>query len=575
MSHKSRVAAHQTSQPQSITWKAILVSAALLVAITVAAFWRVGRNDFLNYDDNLYVTDNWQVQHGLSAESVKWAFGSEHAYNWHPLTWLSHMTDVSLFGVKPGPMHLINLCIHLAGALLLLGFLIYTTRRVAASWVVAALFAVHPLHVESVAWIAERKDVLAGLFWMATMCAYAVYARRPGLPRYLTVVLFFALGLMAKPMLVTLPLVLLLLDYWPLHRLEFGPALWEKRLEFGGRNTTIYGLVVEKLPLLAMSGVSCVLTIRAQHAAIAAMESLTLPVRLTNAVVSYGRYIAEMVYPAGLAVFYPHPRVAMYGLAAVVLVLLTGGTVLALYLGRKYRYLATGWLWYLITLVPVIGLMQVGDQSHADRYTYLPLIGLFVVAAWVVADAAENRRVLKAVACVSGAVVISILAVITAADLGNWKDTESLCRRAVRVTRNNYLMENNLALELVIQGRIDEALTHAQRAFEIRPDVPQVLSTMGIVMASQKRCEDALTYYFAALAKKPNQKELNSSIAAAYLSMNRPADALPYARRATELDPHWAKAWLQLSIALNDTGRVPEAAAALAKSKELRGGKSW
>jgi tetratricopeptide (TPR) repeat protein len=549
-------------------WTNVLMSVALLTAITTAAYWRVGQNGFLNYDDNVYVTDNWYAQQGLSLESVKWAFGSARANNWHPLTWLSHMTDVQLFGMNAQAQHFVNLGLHLANTLLLLGFLAYCTKRLPLSWLVAAFFAVHPLHVESVAWIAERKDVLSTFFWMATMCMYATYARRPGPGRYLGVLLLFALGLMAKP-------VLLLLDYWPLNRFEFGGKLWERKLRLSGSDITARGLIAEKLPLLVMAGVSCVMTIRAQHAAIATMESVDTGVRLTNAIVSYGRYILDMFWPAGLAVFYPHPRAAMYLQAIPVLLLLAAATALAMFYGGRRRYLVTGWLWYLITLVPVIGLIQVGDQSHADRYTYIPLTGLFVIVVWSLADIVEYRRIWKYIACVCAAVVLSLLALITATDAGYWKDTETLCRRAISVTRDNYIMKTNLALELLAQGKVDEAMQHAGDSLSIRPDVPQSLSTMGLLLASQKKHEEALKYFFAALAKKPNQKELCFNIGASYLSMNRPADAIPYSRRATELDPRWDRAFLQLSIALNDTGRFEEAAAALARSKELRGGRSW
>jgi tetratricopeptide (TPR) repeat protein len=556
--------------PETTPWTKVLISVALLTAITAIAYWRVGQNGFLNYDDNVYVTDNWYVQHGLSLESVKWAFGSARANNWHPLTWLSHMTDVQLFGMNAQAQHFMNLGIHLANTLLLFGFLAYCTRRLAPSWLVAALFAIHPLHVESVAWIAERKDVLSALFWMATMWMYAAYARRPSPGRYLGVLLIFALGLMAKPMLVTLPLVLLLLDYWPLNRFKFGEKLWERKLRFSGSDITANGLVVEKLPLLVMAGISCVMTIRAQHAAIATMESVDIMSRLTNAIVSYGRYIFSMFWPAGLAVFYPHPRATLYLQAAPILLLLIAVTALVLRYSRNRKYIVTGWLWYLITLIPVIGIIQVGDQSHADRYTYIPLTGLFVIVIWSVADIVEYRRIWRYVACACATVVLSLLALITGTDTGYWKDTETLCRRAISVTRGNYIMKTNLALELLTKGKIDEAMQQSNDSLSIRPDVPQSLSTMGLLLASQKKHEEALKYFFAALAKRPKQKELCFNIGASYLSMNRPADALPYSRRATEIDPHWSRAFLQLSIALNDTGRFEEAAVALARSKELQ-----
>jgi protein O-mannosyl-transferase len=555
-----------TIQP-SRRW--IAFPAATLIAITIAAYWPLGQNGFLNYDDDVYVTGNWQVRQGLTGQSIAWAFGAERANNWHPLTWLSHMTDVQLFGMNARAHHLVSLGIHTASSLLLFGCLAYCTRRIWAAWLVAALFAVHPLHVESVAWIAERKDVLSALFWMAAMWMYAVYARYPSPGKYLCVVLLYALGLMSKPMLVTLPFVLLLLDYWPLGRFQFGPAFLQPKLRFKGPDITAAGLVFEKLPLFAMAAASAIMTIRAQHAAIAAMQSVGVIERVTNAVVSYGLYIFQTVWPVKLAVFYPHPRVVQLWLSIAILTALVAFAALVLRYGRSRRYLLASWFWYLITLLPVIGLVQVGDQAHADRYTYIPLIGLFVMAVWFAAELLAGSKSFQYASAFAIAAIVIVLAVLTNNYVRQWKNTETLCRHAISVIKNNYLMETNLALELFEQGKLDEAHALAVDSLTIRPDIPQTLSTMGLVMAAEKKYDLALRYYFAALARKPNQKELCFNIAAAYLSMNRPADALPYATKATELDPKWGRAFLQLSIVLNDMGRMPEAAAALARSRQL------
>ena len=357
---------------------AVLLIVILLVAITLAVYLPILRHDFTNFDDDSYITENRHIQSGITKDSIIWAFTSSYASNWHPLTWISHMLDYRLFGPKPMGHHAVNLLFHTLNTLLLLFILKRMTKSVWKSAFVAALFAIHPLHVESVAWAAERKDVLSTFFWMLTMWAYVVYAERPRLKWYFVAVLFFGLGLMSKPTLVTLPFVLLLLDYWPLGRFagdqKKGPG-WR--------------LILEKMPLFAMSAASSVITYYAQQSskAVISIDRLPLTIRAANALVAYVTYIGKMFWPRNLAIFYPHPGNTIPEWQVVgAFVLLACVTILALGLGRRYPYLPVGWLWYLGTLGPMIGLVQVGEQAVADRYTYLSYIGLFIMLAWGIPD---------------------------------------------------------------------------------------------------------------------------------------------------------------------------------------------
>jgi len=373
-----------------------------LALVTFVAFVQVGHNDFINYDDAEYVTENEKVQKGLNIESFVWAFTTGHASNWHPLTWLSHMLDCQLYGLSPAGHHLTNLFLHLLNTLLLFGVLKTMTRAVWPSAFAAVLFAVHPLHVESVAWIAERKDVLSAFFWMLTMAAYLRYTKHPCIVRYLPVVFAFALGLMTKPMLVTLPFVLLLLDYWPLKRLQFG------RINIP-ESQSHKRLILEKIPLFTLAAISSVITCIVQQSggAMGGNEVLTVGVRLANALVSYVGYIHKMIYPKGLAVLYPHPLdgVGLWQpvVSFIILAVISAGVIFA---SRKRRYLATGWFWYLGTLIPVIGLVQVGSQAMADRYTYLPSIGIFIILAWGIPELLARWRCRKVIPAVLAGIVL-------------------------------------------------------------------------------------------------------------------------------------------------------------------------
>jgi hypothetical protein len=484
--------------------------ALLLAVVTVIAYIGVFRNDFVHYDDDIYVTENSHVRQGLSWDNVGWAFTTIHAYNWHPLTWLSHMLDVQLFGLNPAGHHFTNVFLHVLATLLLFGFLRYATGKIRISAFAAALFALHPAHVESVAWVAERKDVLSAVFWFATMWTYVYYTRRPGAGRYALVLLLFTLGLMAKPMLVTLPVIVLLLDYWPLERLAAnGPSL--------GR------LIVEKLPLLLLSAASAIITVIAQHEAIGGFNRFDLATRISNAVVSYCVYIRQAFWPHGLAVFYPyaeHPLPLEAAAGALLLVIITAAVVRA---GRQKKYLVTGWLWYIVALLPVIGIVQVGDQAHADRYTYLPFTGIFIVLSWglkTIADRLHKSKVLLVTA--AAGVVLPAMTGTTAKQVGYWKNDLTLFSHAVAVEKNGFMAYNNLGLTLYTTGRMDEACADYLKALEIKPDFAEAHFNLGNLLADRGRTDEAIAHF----------------------------------RRTLEIKPHLAEAHINLGILLEKTGRT-------------------
>jgi protein O-mannosyl-transferase len=561
---KSEVIAKAVPQGATGDWRLIAGIAVLLTVATVAVYWRTGGNGFVNYDDNGYITGNRHISKGLSWDSVKWAFTSYDLSNWHPLTWLSHMLDIQMFGMNAGGAHIVSLGIHICNVLLLFWFLCYTTRRLWLSGFVAAFFAIHPLHVESVAWVSERKDVLSTFFWLWAILAYAWYARSPCLRRYLLVVLALVLGLMAKPMLVTLPLILLLLDYWPLQRLG---------LEQQGRRKTTGvqpgKLLMEKVPLAMITLGSAIVTIIAQQTAMPAWELMNLPVRVTNAIVSYWRYIREMVWPQGLAAFYPHPHTPLYIEAALVLLLIAAATAGAIYVSKSRKYLTFGWLWYLVTLVPVIGLVQVGDQSHADRYTYVPLIGLFVIMVWAAAEIIERHSSLLKPLVAAAILVLTVLGMLAWRQVGFWKDDINLFGRAVSVTQGNYVMLANLGVTYSTTDELDKAIDVLQKSLEIRPNEGRTLNGLGAVMFKKQQYAQAAVYYAKATEAQPDLKEAQLAMARTLLAMRRAAEAEPYARRALALDPYWADAYAQLAAVLGETGKLEEGIVLCKRAMEL------
>ena len=459
----------------------------LLLAVAVV-YWRVTDCEFIGFDDGQYVVENPHVHAGLSAQSVTWAFTTTAASNWVPLTWLSYMLDYELYGLNPRGYHLTNLLLHLASSALLLLVLWRTTGARGCSAFVAALFALHPLHVESVAWVAERKDVLCGFFFMLTLWAYTRYAERDfTLGRYGLVLLFLGLGLMAKPMLVTVPAVLLLLDFWPLGRFE---------------RTRLRTLLLEKVPLLLLAVCAAVPTwlIQASSSATGLVENLGLDLRVGNALLAYVHYIVHFFWPRGLAVFYPHPGADVsIGWAIAAGLLLLGVSVLVLRSTPRRPYLALGWLWYLGMLVPVIGLVQVGEQAMADRYTYLPMIGLTIAVAWGAPDLLERWRPRPELVAAATGLVLVTLASLTWVQIGYWRNSVTLFEHALRVTQDNHLAHTNLGVALTERGEHERAIHHYEQALRIKPDYVAAHFNLAVTLVRQDRRAEAIRHYARAL----------------------------------------------------------------------------
>jgi hypothetical protein len=485
-----------------------------LAILTGAVYWQVRGHDFVFADDTAYITNNPHVQNGITLKSVVWAFTTGHTGYAHPLTWLSIMLDCQLFGLNPGPHHLVSLFIHIANTLLLFALFKKMTSRVWPSFFVAAAFAVHPAHIESVAWAAERKDVLSTLFFILTLLAYTVYTQRQTKMRYALVLLTYAMGLMAKPMLVTLPFVLLLLDYWPLGRWE--PAVGSNRSRRQNRKVSESGksfgyLVWEKVPLLALSVCASALTFYVQRitGAVVKPDILTFQVRFFNAIISYGKYIAKCFWPSKLSFLYPYPHLPLpvwqIVLSAAVLL---GISVLVIKL-KQQKYLTVGWLWFLGTLVPVIGLVQAGVQAMADRYTYVPYVGLFIMVAWGMSDLLASRKYGRAVLGSAMFVAIAAMSISTYFQLGYWQDSITLSRHAAEVTQNKLierLARNNLAWALATSPDPNmrnpaEAIRIAQQlSGETNYNNPAVLDTLGAAYASAGRFADAIEITHKALS---------------------------------------------------------------------------
>jgi protein O-mannosyl-transferase len=524
----------------------LLIGVALGLAI-LTVYWPVVLQDFVNYDDQEYVTDNPRVQKGIAWEGMVWAFTTRHSWNWHPLTWLSHMLDCQLFGLDAGAHKVVNVAFHIANTLILFFALVRMTAAPWRSAFVAAGFALHPLHVESVAWVSERKDVLSAFFWMLTMLAYVRYAEQPSTRRYSLVLASFALGLMAKPMLVTLPCVLLLLDLWPLGRTAYSrPAVGERA------PSKIPRLIWEKVPFLLLSAALSVVTYWAQATGGtfgSAVKPLPLAVRACNAVVSYVRYINKFLLPVNLAVFYPQPgawRLPEFGLTAMVIVLLT---VLLLRALRANPYLTVGWFWYLGTLVPAIGLIQVGDQSIADRYTYIPSIGLLVLMAWGVPELVSGWRGAEvAVRAVAIGVIIAWMAT-TRHQLQYWANSISLFEHAIAVTSDNYIAQNNLGAALRATGKLEQAAPHFQEAIRIWPQYPEANKNLGDILARTGRFDEAVHHYQQALQKRPDWAEAHNNLGTALAMQGSTEEAIAQFSDALRLQPDFADAAYNLEAA--------------------------
>jgi tetratricopeptide (TPR) repeat protein len=538
----------------------------LLAAIVWIVFGQTLRHEFVNYDDNEYVYENPSVSAGLTAKGIPWAFSAVYANNWHPLTTLSHMLDCQLYGLQPWGHHRTNVWLHAAAALLLFLALRRLTGALWPSALVAALFAIHPLHVGSVAWISERKDVLSGVFFMLILLAYARFAQsgRASGSRYFVVLVLFVLGLMCKPTLVTLPFVLLLLDYWPLQRMASA----------GGTSLKQWShLILEKVPLLAFSAASCSITILAQGRALIPVSDLTFVQRAGNAAVAYVVYLVQTVYPVRLAVIYPYPE-GHVNLAQAIMAFLFLSLLSALFfLWRKQcPFLLVGWLWFLGMLVPMIGLVQVGSQPHADRYTYLPQIGLFLIVIWSVTAIAEKWHVPRVATAVAALGVVMAFMAVSYLQASCWQNSETLWREALANTANNQVAENNLGDVLVHQQRFDEALVHFQNALRIYPNYAEASNNLGYVLASKGKWPEAIVCYQAALRLLPSFPRAHHNLGVSLAETGRMDEAINHFREALRLDPGLVDAHYNLASVLLQLGRREEAIFHLNEALRLKPG---
>ncbi len=527
------------------------VVCVVLAAITFAVFGQTLRFGFIDFDDNDYVYQNPMVAQGLTRKGVVWAFAQSHSGNWHPLTWLSHMLDCQLYGLHPGGHHLTSVLLHTASVIALFLVLRQMTGALWRSAFVAAVFAIHPLRVESVAWVAERKDVLSGLFFILTIGAYARYVHRPrSAARYGLVLLLFAMGLMSKPMLVTLPLVLLLLDYWPLQRVE-----------------SVGRLILEKLPLLALSAAACGATIWAQSDIIQLTRSISLPLRAANAATTGMVYLGQMIFPAALAAYYPYPYNGLpVWEVALAVTLLAGFSAVAVCQRRKQPWLLSGWLWYLVMLLPVVGLIQVGRQAHADRYTYLPQIGIYLAVTWLVAEWRLNRALL-------GSLMAGVLAALMFCawkQTAYWQTSETLWTRTIARTTNNDLAHYAFANDLYEKGRLDEAIAHYHEALRIRPDYVEAHYNLGTALYSKGSLDEAIAQFQQALQIKPRYEEAQNNLGIALLQKGNLDEAITHFQEALQIKPGSASPQLNLGIAFFRKGNMDEAIVNFQKALQIK-----
>jgi len=547
----------------------------ILVGLTIVTFGiyaQVIGHRFITFDDPTYIHDNPMVNRGVTLAGLAWAFTTFYAGNWHPLTWIAHMIDSQLFGMIAGGHLLVNALIHVANTLLVFWFLLRTTHARWSSALVAALFALHPLHVESVAWAAERKDTLSTFFGLLSLIAYVRYAEAPSIRRYAWVAIMLALGLLAKPMLVTWPFVMLLLDYWPLRRFQQSevkgqPARLPAREDFrsslgGGGWSVVRSLVVEKIPLFALVAAAAVITFLAQShlGGVRTFTEAPVALRLSNALVSYAKYLLLAFWPNDLAVYYPYTGTDIPAWQIIDAALLLIGVTAFCLSQRKIRpYLIVGWLWFLGTLVPVIGLVQVGGQTMADRYFYIPSIGLFIALVFGLADIAERRRVAPWLSAAIANVVLLVLAALTNAQIHRWNDSFTLFKHALTVAPPSVVAEDCLGLAMHKNGQLDEAVAHFEKALQIKPDDYTALLTIGVTRFYQGRVPEAMEYAQAAIRCQADGSKAHNLLGMALAKQNRNEAALDEVRRASALAPKDAEIRNNLGLALARLGRIPEA----------------
>jgi tetratricopeptide (TPR) repeat protein len=579
----------------SVSRKILILVISFLIIIAV--FLQSAGHDFVNYDDQAYVTDNNRVKAGLTYQGIVWAFTTFHAANWHPLTWLSHMLDCELYGLNPMGHHLTNICLHVVNTLLLFYLLYGPTRKYWHSLFVSVLFAVHPLHVESVAWVAERKDLLSTLFLFVTLILYDRYVRHLSLKLYILTLLIYALGLMSKPMLVTLPFVMLLWDFWPLGRWQLRTKPTEERAPNTQKESsasTGSRLFGEKIPFFALSLASCIVTYYAQRqaGAVAGIHTLPYSFRAINALVSYVKYMVYMFWPHHLAVIYPLPPTLTVVEGLMAGLFMIGISYLVYRLARPHTYFLVGWLWYLGTLVPVIGLVQVGKQAMADRYTYIPLTGLFIMVAWGIPALLQKSRYRRIALPAAAGLSLVALATCTWVQLSYWKNGVMLFSHAIKAVPDNYIAHRILGNALAEQGafaeaersfraslcirpddeethtewgaalakqkKIDEAIDHFTAALEINPYSANAHYNLGIVLAEKGRVAESISHYLEALRISTGREDVHTNLGSAYLGTGKTKEALYHYQKALSMDPDNSDLNYNLGLAYGMNGNLTE-----------------
>ena len=530
----------------------LLFVIAALVITTLIAYAPIRHNGFVNYDDSGYITENPNVRGGITRTSIVWAFTKPHSFMWHPLTTLSHMLDCQLFGLNPLGHHSVSVLIHIANALLLFLILTNVTGTTWASAFVAAVFALHPLQVESVAWAAERKTVLSGLFWLLTMAAYIRYARKPGFGRYMLLLFVFGLCIMTKPTVVTLPFVLLLLDYWPLERIRRGQSVT-------ATSKSAIWLIAEKVPLLAMSAALSVITIIAQKGgeAVISLDTIPLDTRIANMFSSYIKYIGKLVWPSDLAVFYPssYPAIPKTTTAVYILLFILISAI-SIYAGRRRKYMAVGWLWFVGTLVPMIGLVQSGFQAMANRYMYISMVGLLIIIALAGKELIAKHPRLKTIAAIMGVISLSCLLVLTRMQVRHWQNSLTLFEYALKTTKNNPVIETYYGCALFYEaGRLDEAEKHLSNAVRLSPTYAKALSNLGRVYIMQGKTDEAISCFTNLLRQNENSADTHYDLALS-LGMGKKYDeAIKHLAKTLEIEPNYPDADNKMGIALLATGK--------------------
>ncbi len=555
--------------------KRIIISLLLLIT-TIAVYWPAVGHEFINYDDPAYVTGNAHVGTGFTYENIRWAFTTTLMGNWNPVTWLSHMADMHLYGLDPRGHHLTSVILHGLTTVLLFLFLNKATGAVWRSALVALIFSLHPLRVESVAWVSERKDVLSAFFFMTTLLAYAFYIERQSIMRYCVVALSFILGLMAKPMLVTLPFLLLLLDYWPFSRLDAGQRtsapLPRGKRDFPATNrTSLAGILIEKLPFFLLSAVFSFIAVYAQKDAKALLSLPAHPLmqRISNALLAYMNYLGKIFWPQDLAVLYPLPGHIPAPHAILAFIFLAGISSACVLFSRRYPFVLTGWFWFAGSLVPVIGLIQVGLQAMADRYTYIPSIGLAILLVWGASEMTRNVRHRTLLMTAAGCVLVLLLAVSARIQLKYWENSIALFTHAVAVTRNNYVAHTNLGDALDKQGRYDEAMRHYGEALRIKPDEAFVYDKLATDFDIVGRLDDAVAYYGKSLQLDPGNARVHNNLGITLIRRGDAGEAIKHFMQAVQLDPGFGDAHYNLGLALTTEGKTQEAITHYAEALRL------